>query len=184
MGRPHADLQKVIGMFVNFLAMRNYPHPGKTYREFLTEVKKNTLEAFENQDVQFEELVRQLNLGRNPSRNPLFDVTFVVQNFESPFIRLPGLEILPYERKNKTSKFDLTLFAYEDETNNHLAFYFEYAVQLFKPETIQTISRHFKEIINQVTKNNHIALKDISLSEHFLVPQPREIKDEQGDFVF
>jgi tyrocidine synthetase-3 len=184
MGRPHADLQKIIGMFVNFLAMRNYPQPAKTYREFLKEVKKNTLQAFENQDVQFEELVLQLNLERDPSRNPLFDVTFVVQNFENHLIRVPGLAIVPYERENKTSKFDLTLFAYEDETNNRLAFNFEYALQLFKRETIETIASHFREIINQVTQNKHITLKDIFLSEDLLVPQARKIKEEEGDFEF
>ncbi|MGM1050753.1 MAG: condensation domain-containing protein, partial [Bacillota bacterium] len=75
-GRPHADLENIIGMFVNTLVMRNYPKSGKTYKGFLDEVKENSLRAYENQDYQFEELVDKLNLRRDISRNPLFDVMF------------------------------------------------------------------------------------------------------------
>ncbi|HLP58027.1 MAG TPA: condensation domain-containing protein, partial [Candidatus Deferrimicrobium sp.] len=56
-GRRHSDLERIIGMFVNTLALRNYPSMHKTFREFLSEIKQNTLEAFENQDYPFEELI-------------------------------------------------------------------------------------------------------------------------------
>ncbi|MCP4156725.1 MAG: non-ribosomal peptide synthetase, partial [bacterium] len=55
-GRRHADLENIIGMFVNTLAMRNYPDGRKTFKEYLNEVKENTLQVFENQDYQFEDL--------------------------------------------------------------------------------------------------------------------------------
>ncbi len=54
-GRHHADLEGIIGMFVNTLAMRNRPEGGKTAEEFLEEVKENSLKAYENQDYQFED---------------------------------------------------------------------------------------------------------------------------------
>ncbi|MCP5051130.1 MAG: hypothetical protein GY940_28455, partial [bacterium] len=56
-GRPHADLHRIIGVFTNTLAMRNYPGQYKTYENFLKEVKDESLKAFENQDVPFEDLV-------------------------------------------------------------------------------------------------------------------------------
>ncbi len=73
-GRHHSDLTNIIGMFVNTLAMRNFPKGNKSYTEFLKEVNNNSIAAFENQDVQFEDLVDKLNLERDPSRNPLFDI--------------------------------------------------------------------------------------------------------------
>ena len=63
-GRRHADLEEIIGMFVNTLALRNWPHGEKTVREFLGEVKNLTLQAFENQDYQFENLVDKLKVKR------------------------------------------------------------------------------------------------------------------------
>ncbi|HLP59077.1 MAG TPA: SDR family NAD(P)-dependent oxidoreductase, partial [Candidatus Deferrimicrobium sp.] len=67
-GRPHADLQRIVGMFVNTLAMRNYPVGEKIYRLFLKEVIDQSIQAFANQDVQFEELVDRLAVERDPSR--------------------------------------------------------------------------------------------------------------------
>jgi amino acid adenylation domain-containing protein len=180
MGRPQEALQKIIGMFVNFLAMRNYPKGNKTYWQFFKEVKEHTLDAFENQDVQFEELVQQLNLERDPSRNPLFDVTFVVQNFERPTLRVPELSMTPYEMENKTSKFDLTLFT--EERENRLFFYFEYAAQLFEKKTIEKIANHFIEIIKQVNRDKHIFLKEISISKDLLDAQVGSLENEEGDF--
>ncbi|MCP5102042.1 MAG: non-ribosomal peptide synthetase, partial [bacterium] len=81
-GRSHADLQGIIGMFVNTLAMRNHPAGEKTVRAFLGEVKQHTLEAFENQDYPFEDLVEKVTVARDISRNPLFDVMFALQNLE------------------------------------------------------------------------------------------------------
>ena len=51
-------------MFVNTLAMRNYPEGSKTFKEFLAEVKANALKAYENQDYQFEELVEKVNVSK------------------------------------------------------------------------------------------------------------------------
>ncbi|HLP46739.1 MAG TPA: amino acid adenylation domain-containing protein, partial [Candidatus Kapabacteria bacterium] len=108
-GRRHADLENIIGMFVNTLAFRNYPLGKKTFIGFLQEVKERTLSALENQDYQYEELVEVVALSRDVSRNPLFDTMLVLQNFDTQEIKIPGLKLAPYEYENKTSKFDLTL---------------------------------------------------------------------------
>ncbi|MCP4156737.1 MAG: amino acid adenylation domain-containing protein, partial [bacterium] len=70
-GRGHADLEQVIGMFVNTLALRNKPTGEKTVKQFLAEVKNKTLEAFENQDYPFEQLVNKIEVNRDAGRNPL-----------------------------------------------------------------------------------------------------------------
>lgn len=81
-GRPHADLEAVLGMFVNTLALRTRPAGNKTFEEFLKEVRQTALEAYEHQDYPFEELVDKLGVQREMSRNPLFDTTLVLQNME------------------------------------------------------------------------------------------------------
>jgi tyrocidine synthetase-3 len=184
MGRPHAELEKTIGMFINFLPMRNCPNRNKTYWEFSREVKERALNVFENQDIQFEELVRQLNLERDPSRNPLFDVTFAVQNFERSTLRVPDLTIAPHEMEYKTSKFDLTLLAFENKTANQLVFHFEYAAQLFQGETIEKIANHFREIIQQVIQNKNIPLNEIKLSKELMEADVNDINDLEEVFEF
>ena len=80
-GRGHDDLQSIIGMFVNTLALRNFPGREKSFTSFLAEVKERTLTAFENQYYPFEELVDHLLLNRDTGRNPLFDVMFALQKY-------------------------------------------------------------------------------------------------------
>jgi acyl transferase domain-containing protein/acyl carrier protein len=143
-GRRHLDLQHIIGVFVNTLALRNYPSPGKPFHYFLKEVKNTTLQAFENQDYQFEELVSQVAVNRDLSRNPLFDVFFSYIDVETHMqqSQVPEnlhLAIAPYPYENKTAKFDLTLNAGEKEEN--LSFSFEYCTKLFKNETIRRFIR-------------------------------------------
>ncbi len=174
-GRPHADLQYIIGMFVNTLAMRNYPEGGKTFESLLKEVSANSIKAFENQDVQFEELVDKLDPERNPSRNPLFDISMVVQNFRSigeggkgntnfgPFEVLPLIEenAASIEYKNPISKFDMTFFVHELRDDIYVSI--EYYTGIFKKETICRLASHFKNVINAVIKQPFIKLKDIEI---------------------
>jgi len=174
-GRRHVDLQAVVGMFVNMLVMRNYPAGEKSYEDFLQEVISGSMKGFENQDVQFEELVEQLEVERDPSRNPLFDISLVVQNFrrrgdmDSRNRQRGNAETLPLPEENlpaigfanKTSRFDITLFVHEwlDDASINI----EYYTDIFKSETIRRLSGHFRNVIKGILENPSIKLKDIEV---------------------
>ncbi|HSH67476.1 MAG TPA: condensation domain-containing protein, partial [Bacteroidia bacterium] len=81
-GRRHPDIEHIVGMFVNSLAIRNFPSGEKTFSSFYKEVVSNCIAAYENQDIQFEYLLEILKVERDASRNPIFDVSLIVQNFE------------------------------------------------------------------------------------------------------
>ena len=81
-GRTHKDLESIMGMFVNTIALRAKPEKEKRFLDYLKDLKETVLAANENQEYPFEELVEELNLQRDISRNPLFDVMFVYQNNE------------------------------------------------------------------------------------------------------
>ncbi|MCP5053325.1 MAG: amino acid adenylation domain-containing protein, partial [bacterium] len=157
-GRRHADLERIIGMFVNTLALRNYPGGTKSVKEFLEEVNKQTLGAFENQEYPFEDLVEKLDVKRDVGRNPLFDVMFSLEEVETgtrdstvgketknnelkPI--LPGFE-------GKISKFDMSI---DVKVGENVSFIFEYCTALFKEETIRRFMRYFEELIRGVTQN-------------------------------
>ncbi|WBW95744.1 non-ribosomal peptide synthetase [Oceanirhabdus sp. W0125-5] len=161
-GRPHADLQNIIGVFVNTLALRNAPNGEKTYTDFLKEVRENSLKAYDNQSYQFEELIEKLQIKRDTSRNPLFDVMFNMTNIDyGTDSVLDGLEIKQYITESKISKFDLTLTAVDDD--NIIKLNLEYCTKLFKKETIERMASHYVEILNSICNNSDIKLSEIEI---------------------
>lgn len=160
-GRVHIDIQDIVGMFVNTLAIRNGPKADKTFKDFLLEVKENALGAYENQDYQFEELVDKLKIERDMSRNPIFDTMLTMQNIEFDDIEVKDLEINDYEYENKTSKFDLSMNV--EEVGEEINFEIEYKTKLFKRRTIERLGNHFIKILKEITKNPKAKLNEIEI---------------------
>jgi fengycin family lipopeptide synthetase D len=92
-GRPHADLESVLGMFVNTMAFRTRPVGGISFKQYLQDIRETALEAYEHQDYPLEELVDRIGVQREMSRNPLFDTTFALQNMERQQLSMEGLEL-------------------------------------------------------------------------------------------
>ncbi|MCP4157678.1 MAG: amino acid adenylation domain-containing protein, partial [bacterium] len=159
-GRRHADLDEIVGMFVNTLAMRNYPEGEKTFEGFLEEVKENTLHAFENQEYQFEDLVDRLRVKRDTGRNPVFDIIFGLINKEEGEFKGP-IEAVPTQFKTTTAKFDLGLNAFDN--GNELVFVLDYCTKLFKKETIMRFSEYLRGLVTTITAESGEKIKEIEI---------------------
>ncbi|TKI17943.1 amino acid adenylation domain-containing protein, partial [Lysinibacillus sphaericus] len=164
-GRTHADVKDIMGMFVNTVAIRTYPRGEKTFLQLVEEVKRDTLEALENQDYPYDVLVEKLELKRDLSRNPLFDTMFDLQHVESivPF-ELGDTHVSPYELTNTTSKFDLTFTI--EEKDSQLTLNIEYATSLFDIEIIESLKNHFIQILYNVTQNSSNKISQINIIEN------------------
>ncbi|WP_339158297.1 amino acid adenylation domain-containing protein [Paenibacillus sp. FSL W8-0186] len=160
-GRERKELEGIIGMFVNTLAIRTQPEGHKHFGDFLEEVKEHSLQAFENQLIQYEDLLEKLEVARDVSRNPLFDTMFAVDNVGVEEIQLDGLRMKPYPFDNGTSKFDLMVTAAEEGAEIRLDI--EYAVKLFRKDTIERLIAHYVQILRAVTADMDIKLCDIGL---------------------
>jgi tyrocidine synthetase-3 len=160
-GRGHIDLQGIIGMFVNTLAMRNCPEPGLTFRRFLEAVKHNSLAAIENQDYPFDELVEHLELPKDISRNPLFDTLFALQNNDESQWTAEQWTVTPYPLETVTAKFDVSLNFHEH--NGKLEGALDYCTKLFKKETMSRFAAHYLNILEQVTRDPDVLLGEIDL---------------------
>ncbi|MFE6799745.1 condensation domain-containing protein, partial [Paenibacillus chitinolyticus] len=159
-GRTDADLEPVIGMFVNTLAIRNRPAGDKTFLSFLEEVRESALGSFEHQDYPFEQLVERLNVKRDAGRNPLFDTVFDMQNIEEHEASLGTLRLKPYELDDlEEAKFDLTLFMSED--SGTLSGGFFYGTKLFKEARIRTMVQDYLHILSQICENPEKRLSEI-----------------------
>ena len=161
-GRMHPDLQNIIGMFVNTLALRNFPRSQDTFLQFLGKVKEKSLEALKNQDYQLERLIDALAIRRERGRNPLFDTVFVLHNFELGDLELEGMELIPYELERKQSTFDISIEGFSK--NGAIRFYLEYCTRLFRRETIQKMTAHFLNILEIVAGNPSLRLADIDMA--------------------
>jgi non-ribosomal peptide synthetase component F len=181
-GRIHADLQDTVGLFVNTLALRNYPTGSKTFRKFLIDVHQRNLKAFENQDYQFEELVEQVVQQREVGRNPLFDAAFGMQDIQIPKLEIPGVTLTPAQSKDNISKFDITWYGIE--AGDRLQFAVMYRTELFKPATIQRFIDYFREIVSIVTNHPDIRLEDIAISHDFFDQELAIPDQEESDFGF
>ncbi|MCK5058944.1 MAG: AMP-binding protein, partial [Candidatus Aminicenantes bacterium] len=160
-GRSHPDTANIIGMFVNTLPLRNFPTGSKTFKEFLQEIKHNTLDAYENQDYPFEDLVELVNVSRDAGRNPLFDVMFVLQNIAARQKETRELELSPYKYNDNIAKFDISLFAEDREEG--LSFCMQYCTKLFKQETVNRYINYFRKIVTTVGEIYDIQISDLEI---------------------
>ncbi len=160
-GRRHVDIQDTIGLFVNTLAIRNYPRAEKRFLDFLHEVKERTVKAFENQECQFEDLVDKVEVNRDVSRNPLFDVMFAFQNIEVTNLEIPGLKLSPYKYERSTTIFDLNLQGYV--AGEELKFILGYCTKLFEEETIERFIYYFKEIVFSLIENFEKKISEVEI---------------------
>ncbi|WP_235322330.1 non-ribosomal peptide synthetase [Paenibacillus polymyxa] len=160
-GRTHGDTQPLIGMFVNTLALRNYPASEKTFLSYLEEVKETTLGAYEHQNYPFEELVDKVQVSRDLSRNPLFDTMFSLQNLEDKEFELEGLKLSPYPSEYGTAKFDLSVDVTEE--NGGLECSFEFATALYKESTIRRLSTHFGHLLAAIVSRPDAKIAELNL---------------------
>ena len=160
-GRNYAETESLIGFFVNTLVLRTDLEGEPGFAELLQRVKEVCLGAYAHQDVPFEKVVEELQPERDPSRSPLFQTMFVLQNAPREQLRLSGLQLSPTEGEHATAKFDLTLVLTEREEELHGSL--EYKTDLFERARMERMVRHFEVLLQGVVKNPEQRLWELPL---------------------
>ena len=181
-GRNYEGIQNIIGLFTNSLAIRNFPSEDKIFEIYLAEVKENMLQAYENQDYQFNDLVWKLGDRVDTRGTPLYSTIITIQNIEITPVEIPGLELTPYPLGQETSKFPFYIDVYHDEENIQLAM--KYSTALYKSSTAERIVCDYIEVLDQVVKKREIRIKDIKISMNSEEIETNIFKDESGEFNF
>lgn len=159
--RHYPQVDKIIGFFVNTLVFRSYCKKGKSFKQLLEEVRKQTLEAYNYQDVPFEQLVDYLKISRDLNKNPIFQVMFSVENLENIELSLKDLKIDVISSTSDISKFDLALIVREKK--DALELNFEYSKNLFDETTISRMANHYKELLKNAMKNLEAEIEKLPL---------------------
>lgn len=160
-GRDNLELSNIIGMFVNTLPLHIKIDGNYKFNEFLDYIKNLCLSSFEHQTYPLDELVNNLNITRDTSRNPLFDVLFTYQNGGLNSLNLGDIKSKYYMPDTKISKFDLSLEIIP--SNDVFNINFEYCTKLFNEDFIENLSEHYINILKVILNNIDIRISNIDM---------------------
>jgi amino acid adenylation domain-containing protein len=156
--RNRGEIEGLIGCFVNTLVLRTDLSGDPSFSQLLKRVSEVTLEAYAYQDLPFDKLIEDLHPDRDASRNPLFQVMFVLHNNPMPPVELPDLTFTTLEVDSDQSKLDLTLSMME--TPQGLLGSLEYNPDLFDGETIARMVERFQTLLAGITTDHDQRLSD------------------------
>jgi non-ribosomal peptide synthetase component F len=117
--------------------------------------------AFENQIYPFDQLVDELDLDRDTSRHPLFDIMVVMQTIEQTQFTFENIEIAPLKTETTLSKFDMTFYFYEMARDIQVEI--NYNTDLFRKERMELIYSHFKTLLTSILKNPGLPIDRLSI---------------------
>ncbi|MDO6526357.1 amino acid adenylation domain-containing protein [Motilimonas sp. 1_MG-2023] len=168
--RPKAELEPLIGYFVNIIVLRANIGDDPQFIDLLSEVKHTTLDALAHKDVPYRSVVDKLCPQRSLAFNPLCQVTFNLLNMPLPDSFDSSLSAAPVEFDNKVAKFDLDLVL--REMPNGLMGYMEYSKDLFRKETIEQMVEDFGVLLQQILAHPDKKLSQLGLG---VTEQPGEV---------
>ncbi|MFD8922917.1 amino acid adenylation domain-containing protein, partial [Streptomyces sp. NPDC059569] len=141
-GRERAEVENLVGFFINILVLRSRIDQTRSFTEFLAEVRETVLEAFEHQDVPFERLVEILAPERDTSRTPLVQSMVVLQNTPAESAEFEGVRVARGTLARQESPYDVS-WEFEEDEEERLHCAIEYSTDLFDPATVERLGRHF-----------------------------------------
>jgi acyl carrier protein len=144
-GRGRAEIESLIGFFINMLVMRTSLAGAPRFVDLLSRVRETALGAYAHQDLPFEKLVEVLQPRRDAGVSPLFQVAFGLQNTPAPHIQLPGLEVRPVSFEEQAVRYDLTLWVWE--TTDGLTAAWTYSTDLFDESSIVRMHQHYDALL-------------------------------------
>ncbi|MFL0809498.1 MAG: amino acid adenylation domain-containing protein [Agarilytica sp.] len=159
--RTHEDLESLIGFFVNTLALRADFSDDPDFITLIERVREATLGAYSHQDLPFERMVDEIDVSRNLSYSPLFQVSFILQNAPPVNFDLNGITTESANLDHSTSKFDLTMEFMADSPE--LAGRVEYNTDLFDVNSIEVFVERFQRILRQLIKNPSVRSSEVYL---------------------
>ncbi|MFN8546806.1 MAG: condensation domain-containing protein [Candidatus Eisenbacteria bacterium] len=161
-GRPRAELEELVGFFVNTLPLRlNLRGNALSFRQLLARVKESALSAYAHQDVPFEQMVAAVEPERDTSRNPIFQTLFALHNLPFGELELPGLSLRSFEFTPMTAQFEVEISLFEIEGN--VAGRLHWSTDLFRRDTMERLAASFTRLLDAFTQEPDHALDDVPL---------------------
>lgn len=167
-GRVHQDLEDQIGFYVNLLAIRTEVNSKDSFQALLEKVKENCITAYDNEQFPFDQLVEELNLDRDMSRSPLFDILVVLQNTDLEKGRvqeLTGITTENFHLDRTVVKYDLS-FNFS-EVDGEIGLSLEYNSDLFTHSRIERLIGHLQNLVRTAIRQPEIEIGNIDFLTRF-----------------
>ncbi len=171
--RPREEFENIVGFFANTLPLRSKIDPDQSFLQYLKDVRKLTLEGFDNQAIPFELIVDHVQPKRSSSWNPLYQVLFALQNNRVEWPELTGLETrLLNHFAMENSRLDLFFEMWEEK--DYFVGQVEYDSHLFDIMSIRRMIAHFVTLLNSVVRMPSANIVDL----------PLMLPDERNQIVY
>ncbi|MEV2237220.1 amino acid adenylation domain-containing protein [Micromonospora sp. NPDC049891] len=178
-GRVVPELENLVGLFVNTLALRadlspvaataDVPETEASFSTLLRRTRTTVVRALAHQEIPFERLVAELNVPRDVSRTPVFQVLFTLQNYAQEGGRWPaGLRAEGFGTDAASARFDLSL--YVGESADGLRGMFVYNTDLFDAATVRRLAASFETLLRAAVADPDLPVVDLDL----LIPAERD----------
>jgi len=155
-GRPHPDLQDQIGLYLNTLSIRTRPQSELSFTDYLADVRRVCLDAYEHQDYPFDRLVDDVIVTRDLSRSPVFDVMMILQNQDDAPPTFDGIHTRLLAEHTGTSKVDLTLCC--KDVGDEIWANLEYNTDLYSEERVRRLAGHLTTLIDSTLADPNTTL--------------------------
>lgn len=174
--RRWEDLEKLIGCFVNSLALRARLQGDPTVAELIQQLRRTTLDAYRHQDLPFEKAVEALQLSRSFRHSPVFQAMLALQNTPPGSLRLPQLSLDVRDVRGERAVADLTLLLQEE--GDDIGASIDYAPDLFDRQTVERWAGYFKSVLTEMVRDSAQRISAIALSSR---PEARALVDRCND---
>ncbi|MGP3983817.1 amino acid adenylation domain-containing protein [Streptomyces sp. KR80] len=163
-GRTRSEVEPLVGFFANTLVLRTNTAGDPTFRELLRRCNDTVLGALAHQDVPFGMVVDALRPERDPSRNPLFQVSLTLQaaGTTGRGFGLPGIDVEPLADHDTTSRFDVGVTVIE-AADGRLEVVVEYSTELFERGRMERLVDHFRSVLEQGVGAPDVAMGELEL---------------------
>jgi len=159
--RNSSRLENLIGCFANVIPLRTQIQNNPSFREFLAQVKKVSLEGYTHLDFPAEKVLSNFKYKRNLSYYPWFQVVFILLNVPQRDFELPGLKIT--EKKfNKGAAICDLVFLVEPKAQG-LQCSIEYNTALYNDQTITRWIEQFQQLLQELLTHPQQRIKQLPL---------------------
>lgn len=161
-GRDLAELDPIIGYFVNTVVYRTQCNLSHSFNTYLDQVKNTVLDAWEYQQLPFAKLVSETYGERSLETSPFFQLMFAYYRHGAQTDADMSLQgVKNWQVHNETSKFDLTL-SLEDSLHG-VSMALEYSTELFDPQTVKRIAASYTQLLTSIVREPSIPLYQLPL---------------------
>lgn len=171
--RDGKETENLLGMLVNMVGLRLRLGERITFHDLLAQTRDVVLEALTHGDAPFEDVVRELGLPRDPSRNPLVQTCFSFHDAPVPTFDWPGVRGTLTEHNNGSAKFDLNIVVIpraeqlrrtgDPGEREKLALMWEFNTDLIPEDAARRMAGHYQQLLSAALTEPHTVLDGLSM---------------------